>query len=231
MRFADALYRPAALTLLCAALAGCGSLPAALTGRSDTPAAAASATAAASAPQAAVARSEAERPVSPAAQRAFDDARRALRAGRTDDAERGFRALAQSNPELGGAHANLGVIYRQAGKLPEAVTELETAVRVSPQQPVFFNQLGITYRQSGQFAKAREAYEAAIALDPAYAAPILNLGILNDLYLSDGAKALSLYDRYLALAPGGDAVVAKWVVELKNRKPAAAGAVARKEKQ
>jgi Flp pilus assembly protein TadD len=233
MRFADHLHRHAALTLLCAGLAGCSVLPAALTRRSDTPAPAAAASApttAASAPKPAVTRAEPDRPVSPADQRAFDAARSALRAGRTDEAERGFRALAQSNPELGGAHANLGVIYRQAGKLPEAVTALETAVRVSPQQPVFFNQLGITYRQNGQFAKAREAYEAAIALDPAYAAPILNLGILNDLYLSDGTKALSLYDRYLALTPGGDAVVAKWVVELKNRKPAQT-AVARKEKE
>ena len=32
-----------------------------------------------------------------------------------------LRALAQSNPELGGPHANLGLISRQAGKLPEAV--------------------------------------------------------------------------------------------------------------
>jgi len=234
MRFADHLQRPAALTLLCAALAGCSSLPAALGGRNDAPATTAGATtpaAAASAPKPIVARAEPDRPVSPAAQRAFDAARSALRAGRTDEAERGFRALAQSNPELGGAHANLGVIYRQAGKLPDAVAALEQAVRVSPQQPVFFNQLAITYRQNGQFAKAREAYETAIALDPAYAAPLLNLGILNDLYLSDGPKALSLYDRYLALTPGGDPVVAKWVIELKNRKPAAASAVARKEKE
>ena len=55
-------------------------------------------------------------PVSPATQRAFDDASRALRAGRVDEAERAYKALAQANPELGGPHANLGVIYRQAGK-------------------------------------------------------------------------------------------------------------------
>ena len=34
--------------------------------------------------------------------------------------------------------------------------------------------------------------------------------------------------RYLALTPGGDAVVAKWVADLKNRKPATL-AVSRKE--
>ena len=69
------------------------------------------------------------------------------------------------NPELGGPHANLGLIYRQAGKLPESAAALERAVKASPEQPVYFNQLGITYRHQGQFAKARAAYERAIELD------------------------------------------------------------------
>ena len=168
-------------------------------------------------------------PVDPAAQRAFDDARRALAAGRVEQAERGFRALASSHPELGGPHANLGLIHRRAGKLDEAIAELETAVRLSPQQPVYLNQLGIAYRHKGEFVKAREAYERAIALDGSYAEPHLNLGILHDLYLGDGPRALELYDRYLALS-GGDAAVAKWVVELKNRKPAPV-TVSRKEKE
>jgi tetratricopeptide (TPR) repeat protein len=161
-------------------------------------------------------------PVSANAQRAFDDALRLLKAGRTDEAERGFKALTVSNPELGGPHANLGVIYRQAGKLDDAAAELEKATKASPNQPVYWNQLGVTYRQLGQFQKSRDAYEQAIALDPNYAAPTLNLGILNDLYLGDPKRALELYDRYLALSPNGDAQVTKWVAELKNRKGAAA---------
>jgi tetratricopeptide (TPR) repeat protein len=167
---------------------------------------------------AAPAKAEAEVPVAPAAQRAFDEALRALRAGRVDDAERSLRALAQAYPELGGPHANLGLIYRQAGKLPEAIAALEKAIQASPQQPVYFNQLGVAYRQFGQFTKAREAYERAIALDANYAAPYLNLGILHDLYLQERRRALELYDRYLALSPGGDATVTKWVADLKNRK-------------
>ncbi|HEV7912939.1 MAG TPA: tetratricopeptide repeat protein, partial [Albitalea sp.] len=161
---------------------------------------------------------EPERPVDPVVQKAYDDARRAMRAGRLDEEERGLKALVKSNPELGGPHANLGVIYRQAGKPPEAVAELEAAVRANPQQPLYFNQLGVAYREQGQFGKAREAYERAIALDPNYAAAQLNLGILHDLYLSDGKRALEQYDRYLALSPSGDPTVTKWIADLKNRK-------------
>lgn len=158
-------------------------------------------------------------PVSPAAQQAFEDAVRALAAGQVAQAESGFRALTQSHPELGGPHANLGLIYRRTGRLPEAVTSLEAAVRASPQQPVYLNQLGLTYRQQGQFDKAREAYERALAVAPDYAAATLNLGILNDLYLGDRRRALELYERYLELSPAGDTQVSKWVVDLHNRKP------------
>ncbi len=158
-------------------------------------------------------------PVVPSAvQHAFDDARQALRAGRMEEAQRGFEALTQAHPELGGAHANLGLIHRQAGRLAQAVAALEQAVKASPDQPQYWNQLGIARRMHGQFVPAREAYEKAIALDPGYAAPVLNLGILNDLYLGDGRRALELYGRYLALSPGGDATVDKWVIDLKNRK-------------
>ena len=67
-------------------------------------------------------------------------------------------------------------------------------------------------------------------LDPGYAASTLNLGILYDLYLGDGQRALELYGRYLLLSPSGDATVTKWVADLKNRKPAPI-TVSRKEKE
>jgi len=163
------------------------------------------------------AQAEPEVPVDPRAQAAFDTARRAMRAGRNDEAERQLKALAAASPDLGGVHANLGLLYRQSGKLPEAAAALERAVQASPRQAVFHNQLGITYRQQGQFTKARDEYEKAIVLDASYASAVLNLGILNDLYLQDRKRALELYDWYLALS-GGDAAVTKWVADLKNRK-------------
>jgi Flp pilus assembly protein TadD len=181
--------------------------------------------AAASAPAAA----EPEVPVAPATRRAYDDALRQLRAGHIDNAEMALRAIAQASPELGGPHANLGLIHRQAGKLDEAVGDFERAANANPHRASYFNQLGITYRQAGQFAKAREAYERAIEIDPHDAAPVLNLGILHDLYLGDGARALELYDRYLVMTPAGDPAVTKWVADLKNRQ-GRPSVMARKEK-
>ncbi len=247
MRSADLAFRFAAAMLIVGA-AGCStvmepikavrdailpstSAPApAVATNAGTPRAAPAAAASAPAAVAISTAAPADVPVSAESQRAFDDASRALRAGQNADAERGFRNLSLAHPELGGPHANLGLIYRQAGKLPEAAAELETAVRLSPRQPVYWNQLGVTYRLLGHFKKARDAYDKAIALDPNYAASTLNLGILYDLYLGDGQRALELYSRYLLLSPSGDATVTKWVADLKNRKPAPI-TVSRKEKE
>jgi len=162
----------------------------------------------------------AEAPVNSQAQAAFDAARAHLRAGRTAEAERGFRDVIAKHPELGGAHANLGLILRNAGKHDESIAALEEAVKASPKQPVFHNQLGVSYRHKGEFQKARNAYEQAIELDANYADAHLNLGVLLDLYVGDAALALVHYERYLALSPAGDPAVGKWVADLKNRKPA-----------
>ncbi len=226
----------AATTLL---LAGCGSVH--FMGRDNTPPtstyvdaaaspasapAAAASSAAPAASVAAAAKPAFTGPLAPATQRAYDDALALLRAGHPADAERGFRALTQSDPDLAGPHANLGLLARQAGHLPEAVKELEKATTLAPGLTVAWNQLGLAYRQSGEFTKARDAYEHALALDPNYATATLNLGVLEDLYLAEPAKALDLYTRYLALTPGGDPVVTKWVADVKNRKPAAAAPAA-----
>jgi tetratricopeptide (TPR) repeat protein len=201
--------------MLSAALGACASAPALVT----QPAPAVQQAASTGVSAAATLPAASEVPIDPAVRRTFDAARAALRAGRTADAERGFRDLIAKHPELGGAHANLGLILRNAGRHDESIAALEQAVKVSPQQPVFFNQLGVSYRHKGLFDKARQAYESALALDADYADAHLNLGVLLDLYLGEGAAALVHYERYLALSPGGDATVGKWVAELKNRKP------------
>jgi tetratricopeptide (TPR) repeat protein len=161
--------------------------------------------------------------LSPAMEEAYEDANRALKAGRIQEAERAFKSLVKNSPNLAGPHASLGLIYRNAGQLPEALSEFETAALLNPANAVLQQQLGLTHRHLGQFQLARQAYEKALSLDSNYGAAILNLGILFDLYLGDAQRALEMYTRYLALNPA-DATVGKWVTELKNRKPLAAAA-------
>ena len=239
MRSAERHPLAAPLLALAAAtlLAGCGSIGFRLPGSAAPEAAPASAPAAsavsvvAASPEVKAdpvvsAKPASTGPIAPATQSAYDGALALLRAGHVADAEKAFRALTQSDPDLAGPHANLGVIARSAGHPAEAVKELEKATALAPGLAVAWNQLGLAYRQNGDFTKARGAYEHALAIDPNYATAVLNLGVLDDLYLGDSAHALELYTRYLALTPAGDPVVTKWVADVKNRKPAGAAPAA-----
>lgn len=243
MRFAEALERAACVTAAAFAMTGCAMFssgssntqpvnPPVVVAPSRAPAPASSAQSPAPAtPSAAAAATPVPAatppqpakveppPVDPAVERAYANARAALLAGRMDEAERGFAALAKTNPELGGVHANLGIVYRRANKMTESVAALERAVAANPKQPVYLNQLGISYRMAGQFERAKQTYEKAIDADPAYALAYLNLGILFDVYLWDSQRALELYERYLSLSPAGDDKVRKWASDIRNRKP------------
>jgi tetratricopeptide (TPR) repeat protein len=157
-------------------------------------------------------------PVDAATRASFDEAVRMLRAGRLPEAERAFGALAQKQPQLGGVMANLGILYRKTERLEESAKALQKAVELSPKQAAYHNQLGITWRALGRFDHARKAYEAAIELDPSHAAALVNLAILNDLYLGEPARATELYTRGAALLPAEAATINKWLAEIKSRK-------------
>jgi len=85
--------------------------------------------------------------------------------------------------------------------------------------------LGLAHRRHGRLNEARDAYLQALALEPAHADALFDLAVLHELYLGDGAAALPWYQRYLALQPGGDAAVQKWVALIErehSRKTASA---------
>jgi cellulose synthase operon protein C len=117
--------------------------------------------------------------------------------------EKSFKALAELRP----------VRYAKAERSDGGNAAAATA-----------NAEGIALRRQGRFRDAQAAYEKATAADPAWPAPVLNLAILADLYLSDRNRALELYERHQALVNPADTAtvntVAKWVADLKNRKPA-----------
>jgi hypothetical protein len=66
-------------------------------------------------------------------------------------------------------------------------------------------------------AEALEAYDGAQMLDPDDPLPVLNRGVLFDLYLGLPRAALTDFERYQALAGGPDTQVAAWITEVKRR--------------
>jgi len=65
---------------------------------------------------------------------------------------------------------NLGVIYAQVGKLEDAITKLEIAVKIKSDNASLWNTLGEAYRRSKNFHKANVCRMRAIQLNEASSA-------------------------------------------------------------
>lgn len=158
-------------------------------------------------------------PVSAPPARAVADFERAVglaRAGDTAGAALEFGQLSAAVPQYAAVFFNLGVVQREAGRLPESEAALRTALELNPSSAMAAAGLGLTLRLEGKFTEARAAYEKAVAADDTLAAAHRNLAVLLDLYLFEPAPALVQLERYRELT-GEDKPVTGWIAELRQR--------------
>lgn len=108
----------------------------------------------------------AQEPMSNEGQRLLGRARYEL--GDLDGAIQAYRrALAIDERDVWSMN-NMGLIYIQQDRSPEALAPLARAVELRANAPVFQNNLGTALERSGYPTAAAVAYEAAIAVDSAY---------------------------------------------------------------
>lgn len=92
------------------------------------------------------------------------------------DSEALWRRAAAVTRDNQRAHANLGILYANQGRVDEAVAELSEAVRIVPGAADLHNRLGALRLQQGRVQEAREAFARAVGLWPHYADAHNNLG-------------------------------------------------------
>ena len=149
-----------------------------------------------------------------------DDYRRALfalKTGKDEEALTLFNTLSKAHPDFAPSYINVGLIEIKRGNLHTAESALLHAATLAPQQPEIYNSLGVIYRRLGRFDDAKKEYLKALQLAPDYANAQLNLGILYDIYLNDLNAALVHYEKYQTITGGDNIVVAKWVIDVKQR--------------
>jgi protein O-mannosyl-transferase len=88
-----------------------------------------------------------------------------------------WRSVTDVNPDDALAHVNLGnALLEIPGRMPDAMSEYQTALRIYPNYAEARNNLGALLLQSGRTTEAVAEYQAALRLDPEYPDAHSNLG-------------------------------------------------------
>jgi tetratricopeptide (TPR) repeat protein len=108
----------------------------------------------------------------------------------------------QGNPDSDVAHNNLGLVFLNSGRLPQAIEQFDAALKIKPDYAFAHNGLGNALFLSGRAEEAISHYREALRIDPGY--PEAHNGLANALLQSGrlpeaGAeceKALKLNPNY-----------------------------------
>jgi tetratricopeptide (TPR) repeat protein len=87
-----------------------------------------------------------------------------------------FKSILAANPDAVQAHMLLAEALDGMDKTPDAITELEEAERLSPNEPILHFELGYLYYKQRNYEKAKLELESEIKNDPGYAQAYLYLG-------------------------------------------------------
>ncbi len=124
----------------------------------------------------------------------------ARRAALFGDGEALLVSTVRDNPDSAMVHNNLGVIRAGQGRLPEAVAEFGSALRLEPGYADAERNLGLALAREGRADEAVAHYEAALRLQPDMAEAHDDLGNAL-LVLGRPAEAVPHFAAALQLAP------------------------------
>jgi tetratricopeptide (TPR) repeat protein len=102
-------------------------------------------------------------------QRRFQEAERALAAGRYDEAAQLYEQLRAADPSIAEVYGRLGLAYFQQGKFEQAVPALQQALKLKPSLPNTDVLLAMSMSELGQYDKALDGLERGFrrSSDPA----------------------------------------------------------------
>jgi tetratricopeptide (TPR) repeat protein len=96
----------------------------------------------------------------------FQAGQDALNQGRLDEAERDFRQVLALDPQLGGAYANLGVVYMRRKQWVKALETLHTAEHLMPQVAGIRLNIGLAYYRQSEYLKAIPPFQSVVRDQP-----------------------------------------------------------------
>jgi len=112
-----------------------------------------------------------------------------------------MKSTAQQNPSDAVTRVQLGDMYFDAGRFPEAAQWYEAALKIQPKDPNVSTDLGIAYYYMNQSDKALAQFDTSLAIDPKHAKTLLNIGIVRAFGKGDLKGAADAFQKVVTLAP------------------------------
>jgi cytochrome c-type biogenesis protein CcmH/NrfG len=115
-----------------------------------------------------------------------------------------MKTTAQQNPGDAVTRVELGNLYFDAGRYPEAVEWYEAALKINPKDVNASTDLGIAVYYMNQADKALAQFDRSLEVDPRHAKTLLNIGIVRAFGKQDLKGASEAWQKVLVVAPGSE---------------------------
>ena len=115
-----------------------------------------------------------------------------------------LKTTAQQNPSDAATRVELGNMYFDAGRFPEAVEWYQQALKINPKDVNASTDLGISYYYMNEPDKALAQFDRSLAVDPKHAKTLLNIGIVRAFGKQDLKGAAEVWQKILDVAPSSE---------------------------
>jgi len=115
-----------------------------------------------------------------------------------------LKAIADSDKKNIKSRIQLGDIYFDAGRYPEAMKWYEEALELNPKDANVSTDLAICYYYTDQAERAIKQMSASLEMDPKHTKTWLNLGVVRAFGTQDLSGAAAAWEQVLKLAPGSE---------------------------
>jgi tetratricopeptide (TPR) repeat protein len=108
---------------------------------------------------------------------------------------------AQANPDDAASRAELGNLFFDAERYPDAITWYEQSVKIDPSNVNVSTDLGVAYYYTNQPDRALAQFEHSLSVDPTHTKTLLNQGIVRAFGKQDLTGAETSWEQVISLAP------------------------------
>ena len=112
-----------------------------------------------------------------------------------------LETVANKDPKNAIARAQLGDLYYDAGRYPEAIKWYEQSFTLNPKDVNVSTDLGVSYYYNKETDRAIEQLQKSLAIDPSHAKTLLNLGVVKAFGKRDLKGATEVWQKLVDVAP------------------------------